>query len=89
MRTPYVVTALLALGLGGCDRHAPARADVTACHQQIMASAPHLGDDIIDVHEHRQMLICMAQRSYAFQSSDTECVTRMTQADNPACYTKN
>ncbi len=81
--------ALIALGLTGCDRHAPARADITACHGQIMNSAPHQDDDIIDVHEHRQMLICMAQKGYAFQSKNTECVTRMTQADNPACYARD
>ena len=76
MRTGYAAIALLALSLSGCDRHGPARADVTACHQQIMATAPHGDDDIIDVHEQRQMLVCMAQKGYAFQSSDTECVTR-------------
>ena len=70
-------------------RHGPARADVTACHQQIMATAPHGDDDIIDVHEHRQMLVCMAQKGYAFQSSDTECVTRMTKADDAVCYTRD
>ena len=79
----------MALGLTGCDRHAPARADITACHSQIMDSAPHRDNDIIDVHEHRQMLICMAQKSYAFQSTDSECVTRMTKADDPACYTRD
>ena len=89
MRTGDAAIALLALGLSGCDRHGPARADVTACHQQIMATAPHGDDDIIDVHEHRQMLVCMAQKGYAFQSSDTECVTRMTKADDAVCYTRD
>ncbi len=88
MRTRYAAIALAALALGGCDRHAPARADVTTCHRQIMDSAPHRDDDIIDVHQHRQMLICMAQKGYAFQSTVSECVTRMTQADNPACYAR-
>jgi hypothetical protein len=78
MRTGYAAIALLALGLSGCDRHGPARADVTACHQQIMATAPHGDDDIID-----------AQKGYAFQSSDTECVTRMTKADDAVCYTRD
>jgi hypothetical protein len=54
-----------------------------------MATAPHGDDDIIDVHEHRQMLVCMAQKGYAFQSSDTECVTRMTKADDAVCYTRD
>ena len=54
-----------------------------------MDSAPHREDDIIDVHEHRQMLICMAQTGYACQSKNTDCVTRMTQADNPACYARD
>ena len=89
MRTGYAAIALLVLGLGGCDRHGPARADVIACHQQIMNGAPHKDDDIIDVHGHRQMLVCMAQKQYAFQSSNTACVTRMTKADDPVCYTKD
>lgn len=81
--------ALLAAIVTGCDRPEPAREDVRACHRQISGNDPHKADDIIEVSDHREMLRCMARKGYAFQSKIPDCVTRMTQADNPACYARD
>ena len=89
MREKKYAAALLAVLVTGCDRPEPAREDVRACHRQISGNEPHSAEDIIEIADHRQMLVCMAQKGYAFQSKNAECVTRMTQADNPACYARD
>lgn len=84
-KTTYLM--LLPL-LTACKPPHPAQEHVAACHSQILNTALHKVGDIIEVAEHRQMLVCMAQKGFGFQSTNTECIVSMAQADNPTCYVK-
>jgi hypothetical protein len=85
MRLP--ASLILALALAACDSPHPAQEPVLACHRQILNSALHKVGDIIEVADHRQVLVCMASKGFGFQSTNSECIVSMAQADNPACYT--
>ncbi len=89
-KSTYVTLPVILLPLlTACEPPHPAQEHVVACHSQILSGeAPHKVGDIIEVAEHRQMLICMASKGFGFQSANTECIVSMAQADNPTCYLK-